>query len=389
MNNFSIIGAGLTGIFCLALPALAATKPAEPLDSRDVPEYRVFFERSDKLDGKSLAFIQSLAKIAAKNNGSIKEIVVEGHASRTGAEEANRRVSMLRAETVAGIFTSAGMKPEAIRVTAFGSSQPVDELPASHAEQRRATVAFQFSDDVTGPLSALQELAKSSLEYVSVEKKGLRARDEVILSSTSWKPVNGVVDPRTFLPATEILAVDRMAKALVKSKKTGGFIAITMPASALGSKAGRETFARYNRVLKQIGVSRRKLLTRFDSRSESIEIAVHTFKRNQDVLALGAKIAETARNSAAIRLVDKRPVARFAPFLAKNSDLWSQVEVVNGGPKAEQVRAALIRQGVPAKRIKTRPGYLNRRVIVSVSSSQGSSSDIQKILDEALQRTAH
>lgn len=76
------------------------------------------------------------------------EILVAGHADRSGGEAYNARLAQLRAETVATALRGHGIPAERIRVTQYGETAPAvpTDDDVYEALNRRVEITFKPSD---------------------------------------------------------------------------------------------------------------------------------------------------------------------------------------------------------------------------------------------------
>lgn len=80
-----------------------------------------------------------------------RTISVEGHADARGTEAYNHRLSLERAQEVAGVLTSHGMEPTRVRTTGFGEAFPVQpnenpdgsDNPDGRRQNRRVEVIIE------------------------------------------------------------------------------------------------------------------------------------------------------------------------------------------------------------------------------------------------------
>ncbi|HVO84908.1 MAG TPA: OmpA family protein [Syntrophobacteria bacterium] len=64
---------------------------------------------------------------------------VEGHTDDVGAENANMRLSLARAEAVKNVFVQRGVNPTRIQTLGFGESQPIS---SNRAQNRRVVITL-------------------------------------------------------------------------------------------------------------------------------------------------------------------------------------------------------------------------------------------------------
>jgi outer membrane protein OmpA-like peptidoglycan-associated protein len=85
--------------------------------------------------------LSEVATALAQGN-SDSRIVVEGHTDSVGSDEANRELSMRRAEAVRAALVSNGVSAERVTVQGYGASRPIadNESPAGRANNRRVEI---------------------------------------------------------------------------------------------------------------------------------------------------------------------------------------------------------------------------------------------------------
>jgi OmpA-OmpF porin, OOP family len=105
-----------------------APKPAPPkpisLASTELFEFNkatLTPEARTKLDSEVIAKLQSL--------GSVKYIIVNGHADRLGSPQYNQSLSEKRAEAVRAYLVSKGVDASGIETLGFGKTLPVKACP--------------------------------------------------------------------------------------------------------------------------------------------------------------------------------------------------------------------------------------------------------------------
>jgi outer membrane protein OmpA-like peptidoglycan-associated protein len=64
---------------------------------------------------------------------------VEGHTDDVGAEDANMRLSLARADAVKNVFVQRGVNPTRIQTLGFGESQPIS---SNRAQNRRVVITL-------------------------------------------------------------------------------------------------------------------------------------------------------------------------------------------------------------------------------------------------------
>jgi len=66
-------------------------------------------------------------------------VQVEGHTDDVGAEDANMRLSLARADAVKNLFVQRGVNPTRIQTLGFGESQPIS---SNRAQNRRVVITL-------------------------------------------------------------------------------------------------------------------------------------------------------------------------------------------------------------------------------------------------------
>ncbi|MDX2073685.1 MAG: OmpA family protein [Alphaproteobacteria bacterium] len=110
--------------FAEALEELNATHaPMASADGVDTSSYIVFFEWNRAALSKSgLKVVAAVVDELSGQEGY--EIILNGHTDTTGLERFNLTLSKKRAETVARALEKGGIDPDAIKIFAFGESDP-------------------------------------------------------------------------------------------------------------------------------------------------------------------------------------------------------------------------------------------------------------------------
>ncbi|HLT76630.1 MAG TPA: OmpW family outer membrane protein [Ferrovibrio sp.] len=101
-------------------PAAAAPPPPPPR----LPETYVVFFAFDRAEVSPVAAQVLDRAIADFRSTGMTNIVIEGHADRSGSDAYNQRLSQRRAESVAAYLRSKGIGQNAIQTAAFGESRP-------------------------------------------------------------------------------------------------------------------------------------------------------------------------------------------------------------------------------------------------------------------------
>ena len=83
-----------------------------------------------------------LTVLAERVRASRKDFVIQGYSDEVGDEQDNIQLTQQRADAVAAVFLSAGIKPSRIKSVGFGSSNPVasNQTQAGRAQNRRVEI---------------------------------------------------------------------------------------------------------------------------------------------------------------------------------------------------------------------------------------------------------
>ncbi len=130
----------------MAMPA--AKKPAKkaeamPMAALPGPFIVYFGFDSAAINGKNAAIVRDAA--AAAKNGKAKEIVLQGHADRSGSSAYNTGLSQRRVDAVAAALGRAGVKSGIIGKAQFGEQQPTVATPNGQREGRNRRVEIYLS----------------------------------------------------------------------------------------------------------------------------------------------------------------------------------------------------------------------------------------------------
>ena len=122
----------------LSTPALLAAAllaaPAEPSPTDGCPGVMVFFASdSTRLDAEAQAMLDGSWTWLGDMIAAGAWINVSGHTDDVGTASYNLRLSRRRAEAVRLYYLHRGVRPDQIRITAFGETHPIAELGERHS----------------------------------------------------------------------------------------------------------------------------------------------------------------------------------------------------------------------------------------------------------------
>lgn len=130
-------GAGQTRGF---RPATAG-QPPKPYGPGRASLLVTFETGSAQLTAESQKILDTLAKAMQSDTLAGLLFRVEGHADARGDAEANKALSLARAESVAKYLASAhGILPERLKPEGKGSSEPMNKSRVDAPENRRVTI---------------------------------------------------------------------------------------------------------------------------------------------------------------------------------------------------------------------------------------------------------
>ncbi|MDD0976058.1 OmpA family protein [Pseudomonas fontis] len=94
----------------------------------------------DGLNAPSKAIVERIGK--ALLSVDIQRVRVDGHTDASGKAAYNQQLSVRRADSVAKVLVSVGMKPENVQARGLGSTVPVagNDTPAGRTENRRVSI---------------------------------------------------------------------------------------------------------------------------------------------------------------------------------------------------------------------------------------------------------
>lgn len=100
----------------------------------------LFGNDEDKITDESRPAIVRISR--ALLDAGIDKVRLEGHTDAYGTAEYNQRLSVRRANAVAGVFVDAGMPRANIQAIGMGMSKPVadNQTPEGRLENRRVTI---------------------------------------------------------------------------------------------------------------------------------------------------------------------------------------------------------------------------------------------------------
>ncbi|MCW2268301.1 MULTISPECIES: OmpA family protein [Pseudomonas] len=94
----------------------------------------------DSLNSQSQAIVERIGKSLLSVD--IQRVRIDGHTDSTGKAAYNEQLSLRRANSVAKVLTSVGMRPENVETRGLGSSEPVasNASRAGRMENRRVAI---------------------------------------------------------------------------------------------------------------------------------------------------------------------------------------------------------------------------------------------------------
>ena len=94
----------------------------------------------ESLNQQSTEIVERIGK--ALLGVGIERVRVDGHTDASGKESYNQQLSLRRAESVAKVLGTVGMKQENIQLRGLGSSEPVasNDTAAGRTENRRVSI---------------------------------------------------------------------------------------------------------------------------------------------------------------------------------------------------------------------------------------------------------
>lgn len=119
-------------------------KEADELKPLPPESFVLYFEKnSNKLTSESVTFLPAILRAAAKR--SVVDIVLIGHTDRVGKESYNEKLSLARAQAVAAILLTKGVKEDAMQITYHGESNPIipTEDDVTEPKNRRVEVVVR------------------------------------------------------------------------------------------------------------------------------------------------------------------------------------------------------------------------------------------------------
>ena len=139
LESMAKVNAGIQPVR-VAAPAPAAPPPAQKTES-----FAVYFDfDSDQLTPASQRSVAD-AIDAAKRIGA-KDVLLVGHADRSGADKYNDLLSMQRIRTIADQMRINGLSPKIITVDAKGERAPPVPTPDGKREQRNRVVEIRIAN---------------------------------------------------------------------------------------------------------------------------------------------------------------------------------------------------------------------------------------------------
>jgi outer membrane protein OmpA-like peptidoglycan-associated protein len=151
-------------------PMDSAGLPEYPPDHRLVVDGMTFAARTMALTPAARqaidAFIRQVPRVQER------QVVVVGHADRTGSEEANYRLGLRRAAAVAHYLLEAQrFTPVRVRVTSAGDTRPVaDNATAEGRQQNRRVEILVYRDEAQSPTELRQRQSPRKLTETQREQ---------------------------------------------------------------------------------------------------------------------------------------------------------------------------------------------------------------------------
>lgn len=99
-----------------------------------------FLEGKDELTGESKARLAEVLAEISRRGGNVSEVTVVGHTDRVGKVEYNDRLSLQRAQRIAGELARMGVSPGAITAAGRGEREPLVPTEDEVAEPRNRRV---------------------------------------------------------------------------------------------------------------------------------------------------------------------------------------------------------------------------------------------------------
>lgn len=94
----------------------------------------------DSLNSESRAIVERIGKSLLSVD--IQRVRVDGHTDASGKAAYNEQLSVRRAQSVANVLASVGMRPENVEIRGLGSREPVagNDTRAGRTENRRVAI---------------------------------------------------------------------------------------------------------------------------------------------------------------------------------------------------------------------------------------------------------
>ncbi len=145
-------------------------KRVEVRDNKIVINEKVQFEvNSAKIKPESHSLLDEVAKVI-KENGQIKKIEVEGHASAEGSDDKNKKLSDRRAKAVMKYLTGdAGIDKGVLSAKGYGEERPIADNETEEGRVKNRRVEFTIKEQEVTETKV--EVDESGNEKVIEEKK--------------------------------------------------------------------------------------------------------------------------------------------------------------------------------------------------------------------------
>lgn len=169
-DALAVVGSGPPPVEAEAPPPEPEQKRVEVRDNKIVINEKVQFEvNSAKIKPESHSLLDEVAKVI-KENGQIKKIEVEGHASAEGSDQKNKQLSSRRAKAVQKYLTGdGGIDKGVLSAKGYGEERPIADNETEEGRVKNRRVEFTIKEqDVT---ETKVEIDAAGKEQVIEEKK--------------------------------------------------------------------------------------------------------------------------------------------------------------------------------------------------------------------------
>ena len=117
-------------------PHLQETAQPIPVRKLDIPSDALFeFGKSgiEDMKPKGRRSLEQFAQLLHDDYSQQPQLILTGHTDRLGSAEANHRISLARAQSVAELLRRSGIARDQITVLGKGSAEPIAECPGTKA----------------------------------------------------------------------------------------------------------------------------------------------------------------------------------------------------------------------------------------------------------------